>query len=82
MAKNLPEKNLVEQFNSVIIGFKYSDPSENLYANYLSYCKGIGYKPLLYNVFSVVLLQQLNSLLNKDIYKKEFQKVLLFTILN
>jgi hypothetical protein len=48
---------------------KYSDPKECLYANYLAYCKAYGHKPLLFNVFSVVLLQQLNTLINPNITK-------------
>jgi hypothetical protein len=61
--------------SSINVGKKNSDPQKCLYANYLIYCKAYGYKPLLHNVFSVVLLQQLNTLINPNITKKEARKV-------
>lgn len=57
--------------NSVNIGKKDSNPKECLYPHYLLYCKDFGFKPLGYNIFSTVLLQQLNVLLKSDVQKKK-----------
>ena len=59
-----------EPDSSVNVGNKQSDPNTCLYAHYLNYCKEYGYKPLLFNIFSTVLVQQLNVLVNLNIAKK------------
>jgi Poxvirus D5 protein-like len=56
------------------VGKKQSDPTTNLFSNYLLYCKEYDYKPLSFNIFSTILIQQLNVLTHLDIYKKRTEK--------
>ena len=52
------------------IGLKTSEPDEILYPNYLLYCKENGYtKTLPLRKFSIILVQQLNSLIDNSIEK-------------
>ena len=52
------------------IGLKNSNPANNLYPNYLKFCRESGYsKVLTLNKFSILLVQQLNSLISKSIKK-------------
>ena len=53
----------------VFVGKKTSSPDNNLYPNYLQFCKEYGIKPLSFNIFSTALLQQLNVLMKPGIEK-------------
>lgn len=59
-----------ESDSFVYIGKKNSDPNTHLFPHYLRYCNEYGHKPLSFNMFSTMLLQQLNVLVNRNIEKK------------
>jgi phage/plasmid-associated DNA primase len=59
-----------EQGGAVSVGKKTSNPETHLYPHYLGFCKDFGFSPLSFNLFTTVLLQQLNVLINPAIQKK------------
>lgn len=63
-----------EPDSEVYLGTKSTDPGEGLFANYIQFCKELGYRPLPYNIFNSSLLQQLNQLLSPDIFKRRLAK--------
>lgn len=68
--------HLTYRLNSepVNIGKKTSNSKTHLYANYLEFCKEFGYKRLGFNIFSTVLLQQLQVLISPEIQKERTMK--------
>ena len=59
-----------ENGGAVSVGKKTSNPETNLYPHYLGFCKDYGFTPLSFNLFTTVLLQQLNVLISPTIQKK------------
>ena len=55
------------------VGSKSSDPNTYLYPNYLRFCREYGYKPLPFNNFSNLLVQQLNVLHDSSIHKRKIE---------
>jgi len=68
-----------EYGNYVAIGRKTSDPKKYLYSNYLSFCKDYGFKELSFQIFSSVIIQQINLLVNSNIQKKRISNGFVIT---
>ena len=60
---------VVSPGDSVKIGKKTNKADTHLFPNYLRFCNEYGYKPLGFNIFSTLLIQQLHSQCSKNIYK-------------
>ena len=57
--------------SQVLVGVKNSNPRDNLFSNYLLFCAEFGYKSISIKNFSIVLVQQLNTLIDKSIERKK-----------
>jgi P4 family phage/plasmid primase-like protien len=68
-----------EEGSEVLVGTKKSDPQTNLFPNYLNYCKDFGHKTLSLNNFSLLLVQQLNTLINESIKRVKTRNGLVLT---